>query len=213
MSSKNSLGPRLIIILLIILIGFPVAFYFMNQKAFNYRMNGTEVTATVILVDTKIVRGTERKTVTVTYENKNGELITAKAINPGDVDENDTIVGKVVPEKPEEVYLEPSVRMTILVYSIVGLIYVAALVILIALIFGRNTGKRMEKEGKIAEAFIVRRELVEGILFVDLEFKDDKGVIRHGSCRVPEYIDTNNRICTIRYLPKSTDKAICEMSM
>lgn len=176
-------------------------------------MNGTEVKATVIRVETKKVRGRERQIVTVTYENEDGGLITAKALNPGDVAENDTLVGKVVPEKPEEVYLEPSARMSLLVYGIAGLFYISALIVLVALIMGRNTGKRMAKEGKIAEAFIVRRELVDGFLFVDLEFKDDMGVIRHGTCRVPEYIDTNNRTCLIRYLPKSTDKAICEMSM
>jgi len=213
MSSQNSAGVKYIIVLLIILIGFPVAFYFKNQKSINYRLNGTEVTATVIDVSEKKVRGTVRTTVTVTYENEDGELITAKAINPGSVFENDTIVGKVVPENPEEVFREPSAGMTLLVYGIVGLIYLGALFMLIAMILGRSVGKKMARQGKITEAVILRRELVEGDLFVDLEFKDENGIMRHGSCRVPEYIDTNNRTCTIRYLPKSKDKAICEMSM
>jgi len=213
MSSQNSAGVKYIIVLLIILIGFPVALYFRNQKSINYQLNGTEVTATVVGVSEKKVRGTVRTTVTVTYENEVGELVTAKAINPGNVVEKDTIVGKVVPEKPEEVFLEPSAGMTLIVYGIMGLIYVGALIMLIAMILGRNIGKKMVRQGKITEAVIIRRELVEGNLFVDVEFKDENGIVRRGSCRVPEYIDTNNRICTIRYLPKSKDKAICEMSM
>lgn len=213
MSSQNSAGAKYIIVLLIILIGFPVALYFAKQKSINYQLNGTEVKATVVGVSEKKVRGTIRKTVTVTYENEDGEVITAKAINPGSVLENDTIVGRVVPETPEEVFLEPSGGMTFLVYVLMGLIYLGALFMLIAMILGRNISKKMARQGKIAEAVIIRRELIEGNIFVDVEFKDENGIVRRGSCRVPEYIDTNNRICTIRYLPKPKNKAVCEMSM
>lgn len=213
MSSENSVGAKFIIMLLIILIGFPVAFYFAKQKQLNYQVNGTEVTATVINVESLMVGRKYREWVTVTYENQDGDLITAKAINAVNVVVNDTIVGRVVPEKPEEVFVEQTTGVAIVAYVIVGLLYSVALFFLVAVIIGRNTGKKMAKQGKITEALIIRREQLDGSIFVDVEFEDDNGILRYGSCRVPEYIDTTGRTCTIRYLAKAKNKAICEMSM
>lgn len=213
MSSEKSSVVRMVIVLLIFIIGVPVGMYFLNQKTINYRMNGTEVTATVISVESKRVRGTDRITVTVTYENEDGEIITAKAINPGNVYENDTIVGRVVPEKPEEVFLEPPMWQTIVAYGVAGLFFFGSLILLIAMVIGKKTEKQMSRQGKITEATITRRELIDGSIFVDVEFRDDNGILRRGSCRAPEYMDTAKPTCTIRYLAKSDKKTICEMSM
>ena len=58
-----------------------------------------------------------RKWVSVTYENKDGKQIKAHAINTVDVFENDTITGKVLPEYPEEVFMQPPIWVSIVAYG------------------------------------------------------------------------------------------------
>lgn len=211
MSSQNSFGVKGIIMLLILLIGIPIGLYGANQTSINYQVNGTKVTATVINVESWKIGKKHRETVTVTYVNEDGQPITAKAINAGDVFENDTITGKVVPEKPEEVFLEPPMWQHIVVYGVSGLLYFFCLLILFGLVRGRKTDKQIAAQGKITDADIIRREFIGDETFVDIEFRDENGNLRFGSCRAPIYLKSNASTCTIRYLVKSEKKIICEI--
>jgi len=211
MSSQNSIGVKGIVILLVLIIGIPLGAYFGQQKSINYKVNGTEVTATVINVYTWRVRGTIRKTVTVTYEDKDGKLITAKAINAGDVIENQTIIGKVIPENPEEVFLEPALWLTILVNGVAGLLFLGGLLVLFGMVWRRKTDKQMSAQGKVTDAVIMKREFIGDTLFVDVGFKDENGIHRFASCSAPIYLDSKASTCTIRYVVKSEKKVICEI--
>jgi len=211
MNSQNSIGIKGIIMLLLLVVGLPLGLFLGNQKAIHYQTNGTDVTATVVNVEEWKVRGKVRQKVTVTYTEKDGTMITADVINPGSVSKNDTIVGKVLPENPQEVYLEPSLGITILVYGITVFCFLGGLLVIFGLIRGRMTNKQMAAHSRITDAVIMKREQIEDVIFVDVGFKDEKGVHRFGSCRVPDYMNSDMTTCTIRYFIKSEKKTICEI--
>ena len=211
MNSQNSIGIRGIIMLLLLVVGLPLGLFLGNQKAINYQMNGTDVTATVVKVEKWKVRKIIRQTVTVTYTDKDGTMITADVINPGSVSENDTIVGKILPENPKEVYLEPSLGITILVYGITGFCFLGGLLVIFGMIRSRMTNKQMAAHSKVTDAVIMKREQIGDAIFVDVGFKDEKGIHRFASCRVPEYMNADISSCTIRYFVKSEKKTICEI--
>lgn len=216
MNSQNSIGIKGIIILLLLVVGLPLGLFIGNQKAIHYQTNGMDVTATVVNVEEWKVNDKIRQKVTVTYTDKDGTLTTAEVINPGSVSANDTIVGKVLPENPQEVYMEPSLVITILVYGITVFCFLVGLLVIFGLIRGRMVNKQMAANSRITDAVIMKRVLIGDMLFVDVGFKDDKGVHRYGSCRVPDYLysdymNSDISTCTIRYLVKSEKKTNCEI--
>src|ERR1035437_2882852 len=130
MDSQNSMGFKGIVMLLLLVVGIPLAMFLGNQTMINYQVNGTDVTAKVINVKTFRITGKIRTTVTATYSGKNGTLITANVINPGTLYENDTIVGKVLPGSPTEVFLKLSLGITILVYGLAGFCFLMDLLVI-----------------------------------------------------------------------------------
>ena len=211
MNTNNSIGVKGIIMLLLFVVGIPLALFLGNQKMINYQTNGTDVTATVVKVEKWKVSGKFREKVTVTYLDKDGTRITAEAINPGSVSENDTIVGKVVPENPAEVFLEPSLMTSVIVYGIMGFCFLGGLLIIFGMARNRMINKQMAAHSKVTDAVIMRREQIGDVSFVDVGFKDENGVHRFASCRVPVYMNANISTCTIRYFVKSEKKTICEI--
>ena len=211
MSSQNSLGVKGVIILLLFVIGIPLATFLGNQKMMNYQVNGTDVTAKVINVETLRIARKVITTVTATYTDKDGKIITAEVINPGSVSKNDMIVGKVVPENPTEVFLKPSLGITIIVYGIFGFCFLMGLIIIYGMVHSKNTQKQMASHSKVTDAVILSREQIGDATFVDIAFKDENGVHRSASCRVPDYMNANMSTCTIRYFVKSEKKVICEI--
>lgn len=211
MNSQNSIGIKGIIMLLLLVVGLPLGLFLGNQKAIHYQTDGTDVTAKVVKVEKWRVSGKNRQKVTVTYTDNGGTMITADVINPGSVSEDDTIVGKVLPENPKEVYLEPSLGITILVYGLTGFCFLGGLLVIFGMIRSRMTNKQMAAHSKVTDAVIMKREQIGDVIFVDIGFKDEKGVHRFGSCRVPEYMNADITTCTIRYFVKSEKKTICEI--
>jgi len=152
-----------------------------------------------------------RKWVTVTYKNEDGKQITAQAINTVDVFENDTITGKVLPENPEEVFMEPPIWVSIVAYGLAGLCFFGGLLVLIMMVHARKTDKQIASQGKITDAVIIRREFMGDVTLVDIEFRDENGILRFASCRAPIYLNSTATTCTIRYLVKSEKKILCEI--
>lgn len=199
------------IFVLLLMFVLPLAIYNMNQADINLRLNGKEVTATVINVEKWQIGKKHHEKVTVTYVNDNGQTITAEAYNSTGVFENDTIVGSVLPGKPEIVYVEPSIWIKAPLYGLAGLFFFGGFVMLVIMIRASKDEMQLTKQGKVAEAVIIRRELVEDAIFVDVGFRDHNGIQRFGNCRVPAYLDSDASICMIRYLVKSEKKVICEI--
>lgn len=113
-------------IILMLVVGFIA--YGNVTKIQNYKENGKDVECTV----TSVIRGRKGKqTVEAVYVNESGVQITAKAIRNQSTYVGEEFTGRVVPEKPEEIYCMPSEFTQKIVYCVFGAFGLVGFVLII----------------------------------------------------------------------------------
>jgi len=204
-------GIRGIIMLFLIMIGIPTAILIGNQKMIDYRTNGIEVTATVVNVDSIMVGRKYRKAVTVTYTDPNGQLITANAINADGAVMNQSIYGRVLPGVPNEVFLEPAPWVLVVVYGLAVFFFLGGAVLIFGMFYRTRTDEKLSRMGTVTDALILNRIYIGDSQLIEVEFKDERGIVRKVNCCPPSYLPQNATECTVRYVVKSEKKVICEV--
>ncbi len=204
-------GIRGIIILFLIMIGIPTAILIGNQKMINYRTNGIEVAATVVNVDSVMVGRKYRKAVTVTYTDQNGQLITANAINADEAMMSQTIYGRVLPSAPNEVFLEPAPWVLVVVFGMAVFFFLGGAVLIFGMFYRTRTDEKLSRMGNVTDALILNRIYIGDSQLIEVEFEDERGIVRKVNCCPPPYLPQNATECTVRYVVQSEKKVICEV--
>ncbi len=124
-------------IILLIVVGFIA--YKNVTKIQNYKENGKEVECTVV----SVIQGRKGKqTVEAVYINESGDQITAKVIRNQSTYVGEEFTGRVVPEKPEEIYCMPSEDTQKIVYCVFGAFGLAGIILIICGIVGAAKNHR-----------------------------------------------------------------------
>ncbi len=164
----------------------------------EYEERGIDVEATV----TDVVRIRKNRFVTAEYVAPDGSVISASAaMNRASVRVGDVFIGKVLPEKPYEVYDMPSET---LVMATNVLFYALSLIGWIGLIcmcvVWKRTGK-FKREGIYAQARVIDYRM-EGNYYVEiLAFYTKEGVYFRTESLVAEGSPQVGRTYTIQYMP------------
>lgn len=113
-------------IILLLIVGFIA--YKNITKIQNYKENGKEVECTV----TSVIQGRKGKqTVEAVYTDESGNQVTAKVIRNQSTYVGEEFTGRVVSEKPEEIYCMPSENTQTIVYCVFGAFGLAGVVLII----------------------------------------------------------------------------------
>lgn len=193
--------------LILLIIGLPCAMIIGSRERLEYAIKGIEVNATIIDVKRNGIRISSGETVTVTYKNENGILITAKAItNSKNNYIGKVIVGKVLPDEPDCVYVAPSNSLNIIAYILVTISFLAGVLILWLKARGIRISKLIKTHGTVTDAIVTKVYHYNDDHFVDLEFYDlNKNLLKSYTEDLISSRTIGDR-CTIQYYAKSSKR-------
>ncbi len=113
-------------IMLMLIVGFIA--YKNVTKIQNYKENGIEVECTV----SSVIHGRKGKqSVEAVYYDESGNQITASVIRNKSTYVGEEFTGRVVPEKPEEIYCMPSESTQKIVYCVFGAFGLTGVILII----------------------------------------------------------------------------------
>lgn len=201
-------GKFLIFILVILFyVLLPIAIIKQYTSEDNYMKNGIEVDCTVV----EIVRAGKRQQVKASYLDESGNVVYADAIMNKSASVGESFKGKILPDKPDKIYREPSLILLGIFGGLILVIWIAIAIGIVNFIRRSRTYKLLKKKGIHTKGYIISVNRLETDCLVKVSFKCEDGTEIEKELLYERGILAPCTDCNVIYYKKPSGKCIAAL--